>query len=865
MAWSQADPGLLLTYGKDNRTLCWDTVAGEVLAELPASSNWNFDVQWSSTTPGVLSTSSFDGRVGLYNLQRAGGIDAGPGTVDQYGVQQPGRRRRHVKAPAWMRRPCGATFGFGRAAGGLWRQTEGWRGGAAAAGAVETALTLMKVSTAVEAEVSTELEGAVSTGGSDTLKTFCETKKSEATETAAKEGGRRGVSSGSSSRRTRDGSSSSTSTSARRSSPRSWRSPRPRPRRPGRPRKPRRPRRTPPSPPPRAAAAPASPVDGDEFFNNLPEPTPAAPLPPPRPRPSTMGCPSLTTWTRTAGRKPLAPARPASEPIAEAPEVVAARKAGVAARAAAMAAAAAEPVEHMDAHDAAVQRALVVGDYRAAVNAQRAPRCGPSRAPRVLASAGWRRALGGGPAADTLAANIGRPYMRVASAVVSEDLEALVKSPSASPWRETLAILCTYGARRRKPWGRRAAGRSGESPLADAGRTRPRPCVTSARATWTPSAQAPRARAAHRARLPRPRFTPCSRRLWCSPAPAAGQSAAAGLAQLVVSYAEVLVSRGQLDACRTWMDMTIPTKGDAIVTLRDRIVRGGARTTASSSAAAPAPAAPAPAPAPSPTATHTAAHEAAPPRPSQPLTPPVPTTGTTDRPFRRRFRAASAANPTAPTGRAPSRSPPILMMSTRAVEIQRRVGVAEGLRLCNSHCRCRYPWASGRPAWAPPAWADPAVRSPRRRRGRSPANVHVHRHGPEHAEPAASSTVARRAPRLRAARAAVARGASRPPPVEHRPRRAPRPGRRPPRAPRRGCVQPCAGACSVGRALRRVRGVARGRMRRTGHDGGGWLRVPSGAVPAAMQPPAVARARRRLPRRLPRLPPRPRCPSRPRT
>lgn len=58
MAWSIADPGLLLTCGKDNRTLCWDTAAGEVLAELPASSNWNFDVQWSPVTPGVLSTSS---------------------------------------------------------------------------------------------------------------------------------------------------------------------------------------------------------------------------------------------------------------------------------------------------------------------------------------------------------------------------------------------------------------------------------------------------------------------------------------------------------------------------------------------------------------------------------------------------------------------------------------------------------------------------------------------------------------------------------------------------------------------------------------------------------------------------------------
>ena len=83
MAWSKADPGLLLTCGKDNRTLCWDTDAGEVLAELPASSNWNFDVQWSTTTPGVLSTSAFDGRRRPYNSS-AGGGGAGAQVTDQY-------------------------------------------------------------------------------------------------------------------------------------------------------------------------------------------------------------------------------------------------------------------------------------------------------------------------------------------------------------------------------------------------------------------------------------------------------------------------------------------------------------------------------------------------------------------------------------------------------------------------------------------------------------------------------------------------------------------------------------------------------------------------------------------------------------
>jgi protein transport protein SEC31 len=40
MAWSTVDTSLLLTCGKDNRTLCWDAPSGEVVAELPASTNW---------------------------------------------------------------------------------------------------------------------------------------------------------------------------------------------------------------------------------------------------------------------------------------------------------------------------------------------------------------------------------------------------------------------------------------------------------------------------------------------------------------------------------------------------------------------------------------------------------------------------------------------------------------------------------------------------------------------------------------------------------------------------------------------------------------------------------------------------------
>ncbi len=54
---------LILCYS-NKLMVCW-----QVLCELPASGNWNFDVQWSPRTPGVLSTSSFDGQIGIYNIE----------------------------------------------------------------------------------------------------------------------------------------------------------------------------------------------------------------------------------------------------------------------------------------------------------------------------------------------------------------------------------------------------------------------------------------------------------------------------------------------------------------------------------------------------------------------------------------------------------------------------------------------------------------------------------------------------------------------------------------------------------------------------------------------------------------------------
>lgn len=74
MSWSGHDAGLLLSSAKDNRTILWDVATGETLGELSAGNNWDFDVLWSPSNPGVFATSSYgagEGNSGKVSLPPA--------------------------------------------------------------------------------------------------------------------------------------------------------------------------------------------------------------------------------------------------------------------------------------------------------------------------------------------------------------------------------------------------------------------------------------------------------------------------------------------------------------------------------------------------------------------------------------------------------------------------------------------------------------------------------------------------------------------------------------------------------------------------------------------------------------------------
>ncbi|XP_039532057.1 protein transport protein Sec31A isoform X2 [Pimephales promelas] len=136
IAWSVADPELLLSCGKDNRILCWNPNTAEVLYELPTSAQWCFDIQWCPRNPAVLSAAAFDGHISIYSIMggsndaanhlQADQLSSSFGNMDPFGtgktlpplqLPQPPSSQSTItplkKPPKWIRRPVGASFAFG--------------------------------------------------------------------------------------------------------------------------------------------------------------------------------------------------------------------------------------------------------------------------------------------------------------------------------------------------------------------------------------------------------------------------------------------------------------------------------------------------------------------------------------------------------------------------------------------------------------------------------------------------------------------------------------------------------------------------------------------------------------------------------
>ncbi|KAJ7924339.1 hypothetical protein B0H13DRAFT_2184460 [Mycena leptocephala] len=128
LSWCAQDADLLLSCGKDNRTLCWNPQTGDALGELPRAQNWAFQVDWCPRNPDLLAAAFFDGTIGLHSLQGTNeSAAAATSEVAAHAASgadifdlQPGGTASSATGmlslahpPKWFRRTVSASFGFG--------------------------------------------------------------------------------------------------------------------------------------------------------------------------------------------------------------------------------------------------------------------------------------------------------------------------------------------------------------------------------------------------------------------------------------------------------------------------------------------------------------------------------------------------------------------------------------------------------------------------------------------------------------------------------------------------------------------------------------------------------------------------------
>ncbi|KAJ3343135.1 protein transport protein S31 [Gonapodya sp. JEL0774] len=124
VAWCPRDTDLLVSCGKDNRTIVWNPMKGEILGDLDFSQNWPFDVQWCPRNPDLLATSSFDGKIKVHSIQGTGETqvaapqDAAVPNDDPFAPSNIFQTETSVsfslkQPPKWMRRPCSVSWGYG--------------------------------------------------------------------------------------------------------------------------------------------------------------------------------------------------------------------------------------------------------------------------------------------------------------------------------------------------------------------------------------------------------------------------------------------------------------------------------------------------------------------------------------------------------------------------------------------------------------------------------------------------------------------------------------------------------------------------------------------------------------------------------
>lgn len=122
LSWCSQDSDLLMSSGKDNKTIVWNPQTGARLGEFPEVTNWTFQTRFNPHNPSLSATASFDGKITVQTLQNTN-PDTSQTAADKNlddedffraaQTQPQGASWSLPTAPKWLERPVGVSFGFG--------------------------------------------------------------------------------------------------------------------------------------------------------------------------------------------------------------------------------------------------------------------------------------------------------------------------------------------------------------------------------------------------------------------------------------------------------------------------------------------------------------------------------------------------------------------------------------------------------------------------------------------------------------------------------------------------------------------------------------------------------------------------------
>ena len=123
LSWCSQDPDLLLSCGKDNRTILWNPQTGQPYGDYPVVTNWTFQTKWNPQNPNMFATASFDGKIQMQTLQNTNPSNEQTSEQSQaadgedFFSRAPNQPQASSfslqKAPKWLEVPCSVSFGFG--------------------------------------------------------------------------------------------------------------------------------------------------------------------------------------------------------------------------------------------------------------------------------------------------------------------------------------------------------------------------------------------------------------------------------------------------------------------------------------------------------------------------------------------------------------------------------------------------------------------------------------------------------------------------------------------------------------------------------------------------------------------------------